>query len=298
MKKILEYTEIQTKITSLFPFALTLGVMVFNGSQIRWDATLVFFVGMFVFDLTTTAINNYIDSKENGQDIGYTRNQGRAIIYTMLTIATISGLYLVYLTDFVILILGMICFGIGILYTWGPVPISRQPYGEIISGVLYGYVIPFILIHANNPGLLVDFNFVAPNVTMHFNLVNIIYFLIIFLPPTLLTSSIMLANNTCDIEADVLVKRYTLPYYIGKKNAVVLMKILYISVYAAIVAAVALGVIPWLALLTLATAPRVLKNYNAYTKDLVKRLSFKYIIKNFITIMFVYDLMVIIGNFL
>ena len=76
------------------------------------------------------------------------------------------------------------------------------------------------------------------------------------------------------------------------------MKILYISVYAAIVAAVVLGVIPWLALLTLITAPRVLKNYNAYTKDLVKRLSFKYIIKNFITIMFVYDLMVIIGNFL
>ncbi|MEG0275369.1 MAG: UbiA family prenyltransferase, partial [Longicatena sp.] len=292
LKKFLNYTEIQTKITSLFPFVLTLGILTFEGIKIQVLPTLVFFIGMFVFDLTTTAINNYIDSKDNGQDIGFTRKQGKVLIFTMFTIAMASGLYLVAITDLVILFLGMVCFAVGIFYTWGPVPISRQPYGEIISGVLYGYIIPFILIHANAPGHLVAFGYNQGIVDLQFNILNIIYFLIIFLPPTALTSSIMLANNTCDIDADIAVKRYTLPYYIGRKNAVTLMLGLYVSVYSAIVVGVIFGILPWFALATLATIPVVIKQFNAYRADLIKRISFKFIIKNFIIIMFFYDITV------
>lgn len=295
MKRFLNYIEIQTKITSLFPFVLTLAYLVFSKQNIQVLPTLVFFVGMFVFDLTTTAINNYIDSKTNNQDIGYSRQQGKMIIFVLLSIATLSGIYLVFLSDLVILFLGMMCFGIGILYTWGPVPISRQPYGEIISGVLYGFIIPFILVHVNAPGYLVTFNYTEGFVTLGAHLEHLLRFVVVFLPPTVLTSSIMLANNTCDLQADIEVDRFTLVYYIGQKNAVTLMASLYVTVYGAILISVLTGSMPWTILATLLTIPMVKTNFDAYRKDLIKRLSFKFIIKNFIIIMFVYDISALIG---
>ncbi|QIK56860.1 UbiA family prenyltransferase [Erysipelothrix sp. HDW6A] len=298
MKTFLNYTEIQTKITSVLTFILTLGVLRFNRLPINWLVTGVFFAGMFLFDLTTTAINNYIDSKTNGQDIGYSRTQGKAIIFGMLAVSIGLGIYLVILSDLLILLVGMLCFGVGILYTWGPIPISRQPYGEIISGVMYGYFIPFIMIHANAPGYLVSFAYYNGTLTLGFEIVALIYFVIIFMTPTVLTASIMLANNTCDVEADVKVNRFTLPFYIGQKNAIRLLKLLYVSVYSSILVAVLLGVLPCLSLLTFVTIPRVIKDVNEFTKELKKHISFKYIIDAFIIIMLTFGISVLIGSFL
>lgn len=298
MKTFLNYTEIQTKITSVLTFILTLGVLRFNRLPINWLVTGVFFAGMFLFDLTTTAINNYIDSKTNGQDIGYSRTQGKAIIFGMLAVSIGLGIYLVILSDLLILLMGMLCFGVGILYTWGPIPISRQPYGEIISGVMYGYFIPFIMIHANAPGYLVSFAYDNGTLTLGFEIVALIYFVIIFMTPTVLTASIMLANNTCDVEADVKVNRFTLPFYIGQKNAIRLLKLLYVSVYSSILVAVLLGVLPWLSLLTFITIPRIIKDVNEFTKELKKHISFKYIIDAFIIIMLSFGISVLIGSFL
>ena len=38
-------------------------------------------------------------------------------------------------------------------------------------------------------------------------------------------ANIMLANNICDVEEDIINNRFTLPYYLGKKNAFNLFKI-------------------------------------------------------------------------
>lgn len=298
MKKFLQYVEIQTKITSFFAFFLTLGFMSFVKIEIKALPTLIFFLGMLCFDLTTTAINNYIDSKGNGRPTGYTDFQGKAIIFILLTISVVLGITLVLITDLVVLLCGALCFLVGIFYTWGPVPISRQPYGEIISGVMYGYFIPFIIVHANAPGYLVDFSFNQSFVNIGFDIFHIIKFLIAFFVPTVLTASIMLANNTCDLEADIEVNRYTLVFYIGKKWAVILMQLFYISLYCSVVIAVILKALPLLSLITLLTIPLVKRNFEAYRKDLVKQISFGFIIKNFIVIMSVLDIGVILGSIL
>lgn len=270
--------------------------MMFMNIEIKVLPTIVFFLGMLCFDLTTTAINNYIDAKGNGRPTGYTLTQGKAIIFILLGISTLLGISLVFLTDIVVLLCGGLCFLVGIFYTWGPVPISRQPYGEIISGVMYGYFIPFIIIHANAPGYLIDFVLEGTVVTVAFELVNIIKFLIAFFVPTVLTASIMLANNTCDLDADIEVNRYTLVFYIGRQWAKILMQCIYVSLYISIVIAVIIGSLPITALVTLITIPNVIKNYKSYEKDLVKQLSFGFIIKNFIAIMFVLSLSVVIGG--
>jgi 1,4-dihydroxy-2-naphthoate octaprenyltransferase len=134
---------------------MTIAFLLYQKQTIHWGLTLLFFAAMFLFDLTTTAINNYIDTKNNHQTLQFTRRTALIIIYVLFGISTALGLTLAYFTDIVILLVGGICFLCGVFYTYGPVPISRQPLGEVLSGVFYGLLIPFILLYINSPVVLI-----------------------------------------------------------------------------------------------------------------------------------------------
>ena len=284
MKRLLNYVEIQTKITSLMTFILVLLLFWYHGVTIRPLETLVFFLGMFTFDLTTTTINNYIDSKNNDQDFGFSRKTLKVILFTLLGLSIIFGLGLVVLTDWIVLLLGGFCFLVGIMYTYGPMAISRHPYGEVVSGVLYGYFIPFILVYINLQDAFLSIN-LGSTIDISLNTDIMIKFMIFGMIPTLLTSAIMLGNNTCDVEKDILVGRYTLPYYIGPKNSVLLLKLHYILVYVFIIIGVVFKLYHPLMLGVLITLPVAMKNAKLFSIELVKSRSFKYVIKNFIMIM-------------
>lgn len=283
IKHLIKYVEVQTKITSLLTFILTLGVMLYHDVSINILNTCVFFLGMFTFDLTTTAINNYIDSKSNNQDLGFSRIFAKLFLFALFGISVVLGLLLVYLTDYIVLLIGGFCFFVGVIYTYGPIAISRQPYGEIVSGVLYGYFIPFLLIYIN---MGQEFLSIDPQgIVITLKLIPFIGFLIYGLVPTILTACIMLGNNTCDVEADIQVNRFTLPYYIGKQNAYTLLKILYVLVYISILVGVVTGLYHPIVLLTLVTIPKVSQNIRDFGIDMVKHLSFVNVIKNFLLIM-------------
>lgn len=285
MKRLLKYTEIQTKITSLMTFILVILLLLYHNIPLKGYETLVFFAGMFIFDLTTTAINNYIDSKNNDQDFGLSRKTMKLILFTLLGISILFGLWLVVLTDIIVLLIGAFCFFVGIVYTFGPIAISRQPYGEIISGVLYGYFIPFLLLYIN---LQEQFMYVSVDgfLNIHINLEILIGFMIFGLIPTLLTAAIMLGNNTCDVKKDILVDRYTLPYYIGQKKSAKLLWVLYFSVYISLILAVITKVYHPLMLVGLITMPKVLNNAKEFGVLKDKEKSFPFVIQNFIMIMF------------
>ena len=70
--------------------------------------------------------------------------QPLAIIFTLLAIAIFFGILLTLNTNVIVLLIGIISFLAGILYTYGPIPISRMPLGEIFSGVFMGFVILFL----------------------------------------------------------------------------------------------------------------------------------------------------------
>ena len=295
MKKLLNYVEIQTKITSLMTFTLVLLLLKFHGISLKVLETIVFFLGMFIFDLTTTAINNYIDSKTNFHDYGFSRKTLKYIIVAMFVISVVLGLWLVVLTDWVVLGLGAFCFLVGVIYTYGPMAISRHPYGEIVSGILYGYFIPFILVYINMGAAFVG---VTLGSTIHIaiNADAFIKFMIFGLVPTFLTAAIMLGNNTCDVEKDIEVGRFTLPYYIGQTAAVRLLATLYVLTYAALVLGVVTGLYHPLMLVVLLSAPVALTNARSFSIERVKSRSFKYVIKNFIMIMMAFIVMQIVVN--
>lgn len=284
MKRLLKYTEIQTKITSLMTFILVILLLLYHNIPLKGYETLVFFAGMFIFDLTTTAINNYIDSKNNDQDFGLSRKTMKLILFTLLGISILFGLWLVVLTDIIVLLIGAFCFFVGIVYTFGPIAISRQPYGEIVSGVLYGYFIPFLLFYINLGEAFVSVS-LSTTLSIHLNVEYGLMFLVFGIVPTLLTAAIMLGNNTCDLERDIKVNRFTLVYYIGQRNAIHLMYALYSLVYVGIILGVILGIYPIYMLGVLLSAVLALKHVHAFGLLCDKEKSFPYVIKNFIMIM-------------
>ncbi|WP_069998790.1 UbiA family prenyltransferase [Cellulosilyticum sp. I15G10I2] len=295
IKRFLNYVEIRTKITSLFTFLMTIAFLLYRREAIDWRLTGIFFAGMFLFDLATTAINNYIDTKTNHQTLQFKRSIALIIILILLGMSTILGLYLAYLTDIVILLLGGLCFLCGIFYTYGPVPISRQPLGEILSGVFYGLLIPFILMYINMPeGALLSVNLSFETISISLNVVPIVTVILFSIIPTCVTANIMLANNICDLEKDIQVKRHTLPYYLGRR-ALDLFAGLYYLTYIAIIVMVILRILSPICLIALLTFFIVKKNINEFLSVQDKETTFILAIKNYIIIMGTNTLMIFIS---
>jgi 1,4-dihydroxy-2-naphthoate octaprenyltransferase len=95
-------------------------------------------------------------------------------------------------------------------------------------------------------------------------------------------ANIMLANNICDIEDDIENKRYTLPIYIGKDNALMVFKWLYYIGYIALIILLLINAAPWISVLTLGTFIIVNKNIKLFYEKQTKKDTFVVGVKNFV----------------
>jgi 1,4-dihydroxy-2-naphthoate octaprenyltransferase len=296
--RFLSYVEIKTKITSVFPFLMTLAFLFSSGYKIDARRTLIFFIGMFFFDLTATTINNYFDTKKNRQKLDVSRFSAKVITGLLLLVSIFFGLYLFYLTDIVVLFLGGLCFLFGVVYSFGPVPISHGPYGELISGFFYGFVIPAILFYINMPaGGLLAYSLSGGILTAQVSVWPVIGLLLLSIAPFCLTANIMLANNICDVAKDVNVGRYTLPYYL-KDYALLVFSALYYIAYLSIIVMVIFSLLTPLSLLVLLTIIPVQKNINAFNKKQIKEETFIVSIKNFLMIIIAHIIFIFLGGML
>lgn len=94
----------------------------------------------------------------------------------------------------------------------------------------------------------------------------------------------MLANNICDLEKDITVKRYTLPYYLGHKSLYLYAGLYYLS-YISVIIMVALKYLSALCLISVLTLYFVQKNINTFYKVQDKEKTFILSIKNYLIIM-------------
>lgn len=295
INRFLDYVEIRTKITSTFAFIMTIALLVYHKQSIDWKLTLVFFASMFLFDLTTTAINNYIDTKTNNQTLQFKRKTALIIILVLFGISTSLGLYLAYMSDIVIFLIGGLCFLCGVFYTYGPLPISRMPLGEFFSGLFYGFFIPFIILYLNTPkGTFLSFDINSQAVSVELMIWPIASLLLFAIIPFCTTANIMLANNMCDLKKDILVKRHTLPYYVGRKSIYLYAGIYYMT-YLATIVMVVVGILSPICLLSLLTIFIVQKNIKQFMKKQDKATTFILSIKNYVIIMGVNTLLIFIS---
>lgn len=294
MKVFFELVEIRTKLASLFPFLVGLLFSAFFFGQVNGEKMILFFLAMLVFDMATTAINNLMDFKkaknddyqENTNILGVAKLSEKKVsylIYSMITFSSLVGLYLTYKTSLLLLAMGGLCFLIGIFYTFGPVPLSRMPLGEIFSGVTMGFGIFFITIYLNIFDLgILDFIIRDGQILLHIQIKALIAIIWASVPMIFTIANIMLANNLCDLEQDISNHRYTLPYYIGRENGVKLFQLLMYSCYAFIIGGVILGFYHWAMLVVLLTFPKINQNVKIFSEKQEKATTFSISIKNLI----------------
>ncbi|MHC1684342.1 MAG: 1,4-dihydroxy-2-naphthoate polyprenyltransferase [Clostridiaceae bacterium] len=294
LNKFLEFVEIKTKVASLIPFALGSVFAIYRYNSFNLMNFIIMFISLIAFDMATTAINNYIDTKKEQNNTvsnrlidkyGVNESKVLFIIFTLLAIATIAGIMLTLNTNIVVLLLGVISFVVGILYTFGPIPISRMPLGELFSGFFMGFLIIFlsVYIHIYDTNIV---SFVYQNniLTIGVNVLEIVIIFLFSIPSLGGIANIMLANNICDVEEDIQNNRFTLPYYIGRPMALKLFKLLYYIGYLDIIVLVALKILPLASLVLILTLIKVNKNIKLFENRPVKNENFVVSVKNFVLI--------------
>jgi len=308
----LKLVEIQTKVASQIPFLLGTSYALYRYNSFDYKNFILLFISLLSFDMATTTINNYIDYKKAIKKHGFGYEIHNAIVsYSLkertvqitigilITIAITFGILLFLNTNLVILFLGVLSFLVGVLYSFGPIPISRMPLGEIFSGIFMGFIIPFIsiYIHIYDKGVATIL-LQGSSIDISFNVVTIANIFLVSLPAVIGIANIMLANNICDIDDDIHNKRYTLPIYIGKEKALNLFKYLYYIIYIDIIVLVILRSLPLVSLLVLATFVPVKKNIDKFFEKQTKKDTFIIAIKNFVLVNIINIFFIIIGYIL
>lgn len=215
-----------------------------HGTGLAIFHTILIFLAVVSAQIIANLWNELKDFKSGldaGQKIGNAGSLTRGavtpklistMIKVLMIVPIIIGLYLSATITWWYIPAGIICILISFLYSGGPKPISRTPFGEISSGIAMGFAIVLITGFAWTRELSLAF-------------------LIPALPATLLVGSIMLTNNIRDIRNDEKHGRRTLPIVLGRDRAISLMSITYIFNFFWIAAWIYLKVLPVPALLAL-----------------------------------------------
>ena len=215
-----------------------------HGTGLAIFHTVLIFLAVVSAQIIANLWNELKDFKSGldaGQKIGNAGSLTRGavtpklistMIKVLMIVPIIIGLYLSATITWWYIPAGIICILISFLYSGGPKPISRTPFGEISSGIAMGFAIVLITGFAWTRELSLAF-------------------LIPALPATLLVGSIMLTNNIRDIRNDEKHGRRTLPIVLGRDRAISLMSITYIFNFIWIGAWIYLKVLPIPALLAL-----------------------------------------------
>lgn len=215
-----------------------------HGTGLAIFHTILIFLAVVSAQIIANLWNELKDFKSGldaGQKIGNAGSLTRGVvtpklistmIKVLMIVPIIIGLYLSATITWWYIPAGIICILISFLYSGGPKPISRTPFGEISSGIAMGFAIVLITGFAWTRELSLAF-------------------LIPALPATLLVGSIMLTNNIRDIRNDEKHGRRTLPIVLGRDRAISLMSITYIFNFFWIGAWIYLKVLPIPALLAL-----------------------------------------------
>ena len=306
----LKLVEIQTKVASMIPFILGTLYTLYRFDNFNLKNFLMMLISLLTIDMTTTAINNYIDYKKAIKKHGFNYESHNAIvkyklkesqviftIILMLIIASIFGILLFLNTkSLVILLLGGISFLVGVFYSFGPIPISRTPFGEIFSGFFMGFIIFFIatFIHIYDKDI-VTLIFKGQELLININFIEVLYIFLVSIPCISGIANIMLANNICDIDDDIENKRYTLPIYVGKEKALNIFRLIYYIIYIDIVILLIFKIAPISVALVLITIIPVNKHNKVYFDKQTKKDTFVLAVKNFVLVNVVYIVSIGIG---
>ncbi|HFI0601405.1 TPA: 1,4-dihydroxy-2-naphthoate polyprenyltransferase [Streptococcus suis] len=302
----LEFVELKTKVASVFP--MTIGILwaFYRYQTFNWLNTLLFVLAVLSFDMCTTAINNSMDFHKAKDEVYRQESnvigkfaldfkQMIDIVLGLLVFSSLVSLILVWQTSWLLLPMGAVCFLIGIFYTFGPIPLSRMPLGEVFSGVTMGLGIFFLAVFIQAPDNLLLTRLDGQWLSLQVDWIKVLEILFMSLPLVTLIANIMLANNTCDLEEDIRNHRYTLVYYIGKKPALQLYFTLASMPWLLWLIYCLTGFLPIWALLGLLGIIPAYKSLKRFLKKQVKGETFIEAVKSFVLFAAIYVLFLVVA---
>lgn len=302
----LEFVELKTKVASVFP--MTIGILwaFYRYQTFNWLNTLLFVLAVLSFDMCTTAINNSMDFHKAKDEVYRQESnvigkfaldfkQMIDIVLGLLVFSSLVSLILVWQTSWLLLPMGAVCFLIGIFYTFGPIPLSRMPLGEVFSGVTMGLGIFLLAVFIQAPDSLLLARLDWQWLSLQVDWIKVLEILFMSLPLVTLIANIMLANNTCDLEEDIRNHRYTLVYYIGKKHALQLYFTLASLPWLLWLIYCLTGFLPIWALLGLLGIIPAYKSLKRFLKMQVKGETFIEAVKSFVLFAAIYVLFLVVA---
>lgn len=282
LKVFLELVEIKAKIASVWPFLLGLIFVAANFHHLNWGLNALFFIAMLLFNMAVDINDNYQDYtkaddtqaaewKKHTNIIGVHHLNVRGIFALMASftgVAALIGLYLVWVTGWPLLLMGLFCFLIGYLYAGGPKPLSGTPTGEFFAGFTMGFMIMAITVYLN----LYQTHALTLALWGRVLLASGVAVMAI--------AALLLANNICDAQEDLDLNRTTIVYYLGKRRALWLFAGFYVVGYLALVASVLIGDLPVWSLLALVSIVPVTRNVRGLFAVQVKKETFILAVRN------------------
>lgn len=236
----------------LRPHTLTAAfIPVFIGTMLAsldGKVDILLFSAMLLASLLIQAATNmfneyydYVRGLDNEQSVGIggaiVRDgiKPRTVLLLALTFFTISillGIYICFASTWWVAAIGSISMIIGYLYTGGPIPIAYTPLGELTAGFFMGTVIIGI-------SYFIQTNSITTDV------------LLITVPVGIFVGAILLANNIRDLKGDKENGRKTIAILVGRKNAILILAVMFILAYALTIAFISMDLLPVWALISL-----------------------------------------------
>lgn len=284
IQKFNALVQIQTIIISALPYIIGSLMSSYYYHHFNLSYCLWLFLAVISFHLAVNGHNQYTDYlryKKNHvtsynnilEKFNISRNWARNVIILLTLVSATIGIILSFKVGWIILLIGFFSYLIGYCYSGGPYPILKTPFGEPASGITMGYNITLLGIYVNIYNIhSFDSFFWAKAI-------------IVACPAIFVIANVMLANNICDVEEDVKIGRKTLPFYIGRKNALIVLCTYYVLAYIFLILSIVLHYLPTLALGSLLTIPLVYRSTRTFVKDPHKETTFKGILMNVLLVL-------------
>ncbi len=254
MQRFKALVQAQTTLLTILPLLLGTIMAAYHYHLVNLGETFLLMLSAICFHLAVNGHNQLSDYRryQNSTTVQDSTNNiikrfaisipwAYSVLGILLLIFLISGLYLAYLSGWPLLLLGGVSFLVGYCYSGGPYPLLKTPLGELLSGLAMGLNITLLGVYIN------IYN--APTYDNWFWLTGSI----VSLPAVFTIANIMLANNICDKDEDVVIGRKTLAYYLGTKHSLTLLQINYVFSYLGLILSAILGYLPWLIVLSIFT---------------------------------------------
>lgn len=272
-------------------------------AQFQFDASLnvpflIYTLIILSFHVTVNIFNNYMDYKNASEDHQYKQKSniiGRehlslTVVFRyflfFMALSSVLGALLIWMTSIWLMIPGVVGFYIGLFYSAGPRPLNSLPIAETVTALASGYFIPLIALY-----VLVYQEPAFFNSSVMFNV------LLVCLPLVLMMFNNLLANNTCDLEEDIVNDRKTLVYYIGKHRAVRILKFNFIVSFLLLPTLVVSDKAPWPVALLVLILPLLLRKLQPYFTKQDKQKTFPLVLMTMSVLMMGYPCLYLIGLF-